>query len=189
MELCLKYRIICIAQYSSVFFKCGLFLGHTISLTFSGGKMTENEVFFKRIKDCSLVHFLIMIRVLEQDFNIFQNDIKILHSSTQEMYGPANMTARSWFRHYQPCVILSKFTIIDKNKFQTKQNKALHNRTLSAIHVKVPRFPEVHGLLASDIRDWIDHVQLPPVLCLCQVLGTYRLCPDFRVLSDIYFFE
>ena len=48
--------------------------------------------------------------------------------------------------------------VLKKNKFQTKQNKVLCNRTVSAIHVCVLRFPDVRGFLASDIRDWIDHV-------------------------------
>ena len=43
-----------------------------------------------------------------------------------------------------------------------------------------------HGFLASDIHDWINHAQLPRVLCLCQVVGTHWLRPDFCVLSEIY---
>ena len=48
------------------------------------------------------------------------------------------------------------FGIIIEKKIQTKQNKALHDRTAPAIHASVPCFPGVRGLLASDIRDWID---------------------------------
>ena len=79
--------------------------------------------------------------------------------------------------------------IIQKLKFQTKHNKASHNRTASATHANVPRFPGACGLLASDERDWIHHVQLTQVFCLCQVVDMHWLHADYHVLSEIYFFE
>ena len=48
--------------------------------------------------------------------------------------------------------------IVKKSTFQTKQDKALHKRTAPAIHPSVPCLPGVRSLLASDIPDWIDHV-------------------------------
>ena len=53
-----------------------------------------------------------------------------------------------------------------------RQNKALHNRTASAIQASVPRFPGVPGLLASDIF-WLSVTSL--VLCLCHVVGILGL--------------
>ena len=60
------------------------------------------------------------------------------------------------------------YTIIEKNKLQTKQNKALRNRTAPAIHSSVPCFHGAWGLLAS-IPDCIDHAQLLG-FCACAKL-------------------
>ena len=60
-----------------------------------------------------------------------------------------------WYDQAQ-WVVVRDLTIIEKNKFQTKQNKALRNRTPPAIHTNVPRFPGMRLMLASDIRDWIN---------------------------------
>ena len=45
------------------------------------------------------------------------------------------------------CFIIQ--TIIETDKFQTKQTKPYVNRI-------APCFPDARGLLASDIRDWLD---------------------------------
>ena len=71
-------------------------------------------------------------------------------------------------------------SIIEKHKFQTKQNKALHNRTASAIHASVPCFPDVRSLLASDIRNWIDRVYLLR-FCACIKLCTCICCIQISV--------
>ena len=48
--------------------------------------------------------------------------------------------------------------LLKKNRFQTKQNKALHNRTAPEIHASVLHLPGMHGLLAGDVHDWINCV-------------------------------
>ena len=53
----------------------------------------------------------------------------------------------------QPSAYQVQHSIIERNEFQTKQNKALHNSTACAIHASVLRFPGAHGLLTSEIRD------------------------------------
>ena len=73
--------------------------------------------------------------------------------------------------------------------FQTKQNKALCNRTVPAIHASAPCFPDAYSLLASDFRDWDQSCVTSRVSCLCQAASTYWLLPGCRVLSEIYFFE
>ena len=81
-------------------------------------------------------------------------------------------------------------SVIEKNKFQTKQKNALRNRTESVIHASVPCFPDVCSFLANDLRDWIDHAQLPGVMCLWPVVCTYWLCIWITVfcLKFIYLF-
>ena len=66
-----------------------------------------------------------------------------------------------------------------------KQNKALRNRTASAIHLSLPCFPDARGLLAIKWYLRLDPLCVTSqVLCLCQVVGTH---PDFCFLSEIYF--
>ena len=66
--------------------------------------------------------------------------------------------------------------LLKESKFQTKENKALRNRTASAIHARVTRFPDVRGLIASarggggtdlergygDVRPWRPPFQASP---------------------------
>ena len=88
---------------------------------------------------------------------------------------PVNWIGRITKWHSMGCHAFYYF--IEKNKFYTKQNKALHNRTAPALQASVPCFPGMmHGLLASDIHDWINRESTTSLaLCLCQVVLASRL--------------
>ena len=77
-------------------------------------------------------------------------------------------------------LVMPTFVFYWKNKFQTKQNKALRNRTALVIHASVPRFPGVCGLLASDIRYWINRVKLHGA-CACVKLWVRIGCGQIAV--------
>ena len=76
--------------------------------------------------------------------------------------------------------------VIIKKKIQTHKKKASHNRTAPATHTNVPSCPGTCGLLASDIRHWID--------CNFQGLVLVSSCghalhSDWHVWSKFIFFE
>ena len=68
------------------------------------------------------------------------------------------------------------FTLKDHALLLIKMNFG-QNKTAPAIHASVPCFLGAHGLLASDICDWIDHAQLPgSFACVkSRPSGTHRL--------------